>query len=93
MYGAHLSQKAIDAIIAPKKESRDLVLQWLEKEGLSEHAMISSREDFIIVEASVAKIEKLLQAEYSTFGNSHSLSSPLSFSSSILYHPQTRFLQ
>ena len=68
MYGSHLEQKVIDAMIAPKDESRSLVLQWLDSEGLSEYAKMSPREDSIVVQASVTQIEKLLSADYGAFG-------------------------
>lgn len=67
LYGAHMSQKAIDGIIAPKDESGDLVLAWLASEGLEGAAKYSNRRDSVIVEASVAQVERLLNAEYSTF--------------------------
>ncbi|KAJ0124761.1 hypothetical protein J7T55_006102 [Diaporthe amygdali] len=69
LYGSHLSQQAIDAIIAPKDESGDLVMAWLESAGLSDHATYSARGDSIVVDASVAQVEKLLDAEYSSFRN------------------------
>ena len=56
-------------MIAPKDESNDLVLQWLETEGLKSCSSSSGRGDSIIVEASVTQAEKLLNAEYSAFGN------------------------
>jgi tripeptidyl-peptidase-1 len=55
-------------MIAPKDESRDLVLQWLEVKGLNGQAEMSPRSDTVIVKASIAQIEKLLDAEYSVFG-------------------------
>jgi tripeptidyl-peptidase-1 len=55
-------------MIAPKDESRDLVLQWLKIEGITNYSSISTRGDSIIVKASISQIEKLLDAEYSSFG-------------------------
>lgn len=66
-YGNHLDQKTIDALIAPKDESGDLVMRWLEAAGLRSHATYSSRGDSIIIEASVAQVEKLLSAEYNVY--------------------------
>lgn len=66
-YGGHMSQKMIDAIIAPKDESGDMVMEWLANMGLSSYASYSNRRDSIIIEAPVAQIERLLDAEYSTF--------------------------
>ena len=56
-------------MIAPRNESSDLVMGWLESEGLSSHAALSARGDSVVVEASISQIEKLLNAEYSAFGN------------------------
>lgn len=52
-------------MIAPKDESRDLVMQWLEVEGLA--GELSPRGDAVIIKAPVKKIEKLLSAEYIPF--------------------------
>jgi hypothetical protein len=68
LYGGHLSQAVINNIIAPKEESRDLVMQWLNSEGLGEYSFISPRQDSVIVQASINQIEKLLNAEYSPYG-------------------------
>jgi len=54
-------------MIAPKEESRDLVMQWLEEAGLKDHASISPRGDAIIVKTSISEVEKLLNAEYNAF--------------------------
>lgn len=75
MYGGHMSQKEIDGIIAPKDESGAMVMEWLENMGLRSHAYFSKRGDSVIVEAPVAQIERLLDAEYSTYSeSSYSLS-------------------
>ncbi|RAL66549.1 hypothetical protein DID88_006239 [Monilinia fructigena] len=67
LYGRHLDQSVINAMIAPKTQSRDLVLQWLATAGLSNQTSVSPRGDSVIVEASVSKIEELLQAEYNAY--------------------------
>ncbi|TVY51388.1 Tripeptidyl-peptidase sed3 [Lachnellula cervina] len=67
LYGSHLSQHVIDAMIAPKDESKDLVMQWLESEGMSDEASLSPRLDSVLIQTTVDKIEKLLNAEYSAF--------------------------
>ena len=65
-------------MIAPKQESSDLVMQWLASELPSSKADITLKGDYVTVFASVSTIEKLLNAEYSTFGRcshcSHTLS-------------------
>lgn len=55
-------------MIAPKDESRDHVMQWLNNEGLEEYASLSQRGDSVIVEASISQIERLLNADYGAFG-------------------------
>lgn len=67
MYGGHLSQKQIDGIIAPKDESAAVVMDWLETMGLRSYASLSKRGDSVIIEASVAQVERLLDAEYSAY--------------------------
>lgn len=62
-----MSQKAIDAMIAPKDESGTMVMAWLESAGLGGNATYSARGDSIIVDASIAQVEKLLDAEYSAY--------------------------
>ena len=80
LYGSHLSQQVIDSMIAPREESSELVMEWLNSEGLSSHASLSRRLDSVIVEASVSQIEKLLNAEYSAYGMCSSLKFPRRFS-------------
>ncbi|KAG4030019.1 hypothetical protein MFRU_013g00430 [Monilinia fructicola] len=67
LYGRHLDQSVINAMIAPKTQSRDLVLQWLATAGLSNQTSVSARGDSVVVEASISKIEELLQAEYNAY--------------------------
>ena len=55
-------------MIAPKQESNDLVMQWLTSEISSPEAKVTVKGDYVTVQASVNTIEKLLNAEYSTFG-------------------------
>ncbi|KAK9785893.1 putative Peptidase S8/S53 domain-containing protein [Seiridium cardinale] len=69
LYGKHLSQAEIDSKIAPKDESKSLVLDWLSQEGLAENATISARGNTVIVKASISKVEKLLQTDYNVFAN------------------------
>lgn len=68
LYGSHMPQHVIDAMIAPKDESTDLVMQWLESAGMSSEASLSPRLDTVVVESTIDKIENLLKAEYNAFG-------------------------
>ncbi|KAF2798804.1 subtilisin-like protein [Melanomma pulvis-pyrius CBS 109.77] len=67
LYGNHMSQDAILSMIAPKKESSELVMQWLANEMSSSEAKVTLKGDYVTVLASVNTVEKLLDAEYSTF--------------------------
>jgi tripeptidyl-peptidase-1 len=55
-------------MIAPMDESSELVMQWIESEGLGDYATMSPRWDSVVVEASISQIEQLLNAEYTPFG-------------------------
>lgn len=72
-----MSQKDIDAIIAPRDESGDMVMSWLESAGLRSHASYSPRGDSIIIEASVSQVERLLDAKYEPYVNTESHDSVL----------------
>nr|QFF92610.1 sedolisin isoform 2 [Botrytis fabae] len=67
LYGRHLDQTVINSMIAPKTQSRDLVLQWLSTAGLANQTSVSARGDSVIVDASISQIEELLQAEYNAY--------------------------
>lgn len=69
-YGNHLDRETILAMIAPKQESSDLVMQWLQGETEKTEAEITMKGDYVTIQASVDTIEKLLDAEYSVFGMS-----------------------
>lgn len=57
-------------MIAPKQESSDLVKQWLASDVSSPEAKITTKGDYVTIEANVRTIEKLLNAEYNVFGTS-----------------------
>jgi tripeptidyl-peptidase-1 len=63
-----MSHESILAMIAPDPESGDLVMEWLASELSGPNAKVSQKGDYVTVEASVNKIEALLDAEYSVFG-------------------------
>jgi tripeptidyl-peptidase-1 len=63
-----MSREQILAMVAPAEESTDLVMQWLQNEFSGPDAKVSQKGDYVTVEASVKKIEELLDAEYSVFG-------------------------
>jgi tripeptidyl-peptidase-1 len=68
MYGNHLPQHEIDAMVAPKQESKDRVMEWLNKEGLGSVVEFSPRLDSVVIEGKLRQIEKLLKTEYASFG-------------------------
>jgi tripeptidyl-peptidase-1 len=80
-YGNHLDHETILAMIAPKQESTDLVMQWLSSENLSRETKITTKGDYVTIEANVKTIEKLLDAEYSVFGTCRSMPPDPSFPS------------
>jgi tripeptidyl-peptidase-1 len=70
LYGQHMSHEEVIAMVAPAKESADVVMQWLESELSNLGTKVSQKGDYVTVEASVAEIEQLLDTKYSVFGNS-----------------------
>lgn len=67
-YGKHLDHETILAMIAPKQESSDLVMQWLKGETEKSDADITVKGDYVTIQASIKTVERLLDAEYSVFG-------------------------
>ncbi|KAH8702808.1 Pro-kumamolisin, activation domain-containing protein [Phaeosphaeriaceae sp. PMI808] len=66
-YGNHLDHETILAVVAPKQESSDLVMQWLTSETVSSEAKITMKGDYVTIQANVKTIEKPLNAEYNVF--------------------------
>lgn len=58
-------------MIAPKDESKSLVMDWLSQQGLADKASISSRGNTVIVKTTVAEAEALLEANYHTYSKSY----------------------
>jgi hypothetical protein len=58
-------------MVAPKQESVDLVQDWLKTQTTSYDAEITVQGDYVTVQASVNTVERLLNAEYSTFGTAN----------------------
>ncbi|KAF7516212.1 hypothetical protein G7054_g14244 [Neopestalotiopsis clavispora] len=69
-YGQHMTRDEIDAIIAPKEESRQLVMEWLGNNSLSDAASLNERGNIVIVETTVSKAEQLLNTKYNSYTNS-----------------------
>ena len=67
-YGQHLSRVEVNSMLAPAKASYDLVLEWLEAQGLSPKSTIEN--DWIILDGTIGDAEELLQTRYQVFENS-----------------------
>ncbi|KAJ3572259.1 hypothetical protein NP233_g3201 [Leucocoprinus birnbaumii] len=64
-YGQHLSQDEVDALIAPKKESLQLVDEWLASFGLGEeHCTRNSAKDWLTIKVPISVAEKMLNTKY-----------------------------
>lgn len=60
-YGQHLSKAEVDALVAPKKESLDLVDEWLASFGLGEEDFHrSSAKDWVTIKVPISVAEKML---------------------------------
>lgn len=53
-------------MLAPKTESVDAVLNWLDEQGLLEKTSLEN--EFVVVNASIDDAEKLLAADYQPYG-------------------------
>jgi len=65
-YGQHLSAAEIHDIVAPARETVDLVQEWLAEHGVS-NAGFSRAKDWISVVVPIEKAEELLQTSYFTY--------------------------
>lgn len=65
-YGQHLTSDEIIDIIAPKKESADLVAAWLAEHDIT-NIGISPAKDWLAVAIPIDKAERLLQTTYSRY--------------------------
>ncbi|KAB5560031.1 Pro-kumamolisin [Coniochaeta sp. 2T2.1] len=76
-YGKHWSPEEIVDIFSPAQETIDLVMEWLESEGISpSRTKLSSSKTWISFNATVHEVETLLKTEYhvykhDTYGHHH----------------------
>ncbi|KAI0414701.1 peptidase S8/S53 domain-containing protein [Xylaria grammica] len=70
-YGKHLTLEQIDAIVAPKPESRDLLFQWLDNHGLANGAALNSRGNVVKVNTTISQAEALLRTNYHSYTNTN----------------------
>lgn len=60
-YGQHLSKAEVDTLVAPPKESLELVDEWLASFGLGEEDFVrSSAKDWVTVKVPIGVAEKML---------------------------------
>ncbi|KAK5626152.1 hypothetical protein RRF57_001867 [Xylaria bambusicola] len=68
-YGKHLTLEQINAIVAPKSESKDLLFEWLGDHNLADGATLNSRGNVVKVNATISQAEALLRANYNSYTN------------------------
>ncbi|KAI0970162.1 peptidase S8/S53 domain-containing protein [Xylaria arbuscula] len=68
-YGKHLTLEQIDAIVAPKPESKDLLFQWLGNHSLADGATLNSRGNVVKINTTISQAEALLRANYNSYTN------------------------
>jgi tripeptidyl-peptidase-1 len=67
-YGRHWSPEKVVDMFSPEPESIDMVMEWLESEGIqSSRAKLSSARSWISLHATVAEVERLLKTEYHVY--------------------------
>lgn len=67
-YGHHLSVEQVNALVAPKDESFDLVHEWLASFGIEPaHLTYSAAKDWIKVTLPASTVEELLATKYHVF--------------------------
>ncbi|KAI0425842.1 peptidase S8/S53 domain-containing protein [Xylaria sp. FL1042] len=70
-YGKHLTLEQIDAIVAPRAESKDLLFEWLGNHSLADGATLNSRGNVVKVNATISQAEALLRANYNSYTNTN----------------------
>ncbi|OIW31229.1 Pro-kumamolisin [Coniochaeta ligniaria NRRL 30616] len=67
-YGKHWSPEKVVDMFSPKQQSIDLVMEWLEAEGIQPgRAKLSSSKTWISLNATVAEVERLLKTQYHVY--------------------------
>ena len=65
-YGQHLTREEISALVAPSEKSRTVVEDWLDDHGIAAFTY-NHAQDWIFLELSVEKVNKLLHADYQIY--------------------------
>ncbi|KAK7696297.1 hypothetical protein QCA50_000951 [Cerrena zonata] len=64
-YGAHLSKKEVDELVAPHSDSVNAVHDWLASHGFQKrHLTVSSAGDWVKLALPISQAEKMLDTEY-----------------------------
>jgi len=64
-YGSYLTKSEVDALIAPRKDDHEEVMQWLHGAGVEKSAIRSTANgDFVVMTGTVAQVSDLLQGQY-----------------------------
>lgn len=66
-YGKHLSAAEVNELVKPTDESTDLVREWLHEHVAPERIQASPAGDFLTFTLPIAKIEEMLQTNYSVY--------------------------
>lgn len=67
-YGKHWSPEKVVEMFSPAQESINLVMEWLESEGIQPgRAKLSSANSWISLNATVAEVERLLKTQYHVY--------------------------
>ena len=64
-----MTLEQIDAIVAPKSESKDLLLQWLSDHSLADGVTFNSRGNAVKVNTTISRAEALLRTNYNSYTN------------------------
>merc|ERR1719486_49457 len=70
-YGKHLSNEQVHALVAPKQESIDAIMEHLSKHGVKGVAA-TPNSDIITADVTISLAEKLLSTKYVSFQHSQS---------------------
>ncbi|KAF2680480.1 tripeptidyl-peptidase 1 precursor [Lentithecium fluviatile CBS 122367] len=65
-YGNHLSAEEVDELLKPKKETTDLVGEWLRENGIDK-VDYNSAKDWVTIHIPVEFAERLLDTEYHNY--------------------------
>jgi tripeptidyl-peptidase-1 len=69
-YGAHLSKVEVDALIAPHRDTAELVNEWLAHHDIDSSSVTrTAAGDWLTINIPVSRAEKMLGAKYKVYHN------------------------